>query len=271
MMAIDMDDSHRKGIGNSPTIVTIRRALGISKTYAIMTVVFMALAIVVWNPAYYSGVRHNASNSTASNSVAANAIAANSIAKIATSGPGSGIPFIAIPLDIIPALMVSTSVLILFVYDKNNGVFEYFLSLGMTQKDIYMRYLKATLLLALVIEAAFVVLDVVYISIIYGTAAAVLLLPVQLITLPFALAVLAFMVMAMMAFSSLQKTRAGSNQPLGFLVGWLATLPAYVTAILLPFETALHADIAVTIIIAMVSLAFLRASDRLISREKLLP
>lgn len=37
------------------------------------------------------------------------------------------------PLDVLPAMMLSMAVLILFVYDKNNGVLEYLFSLGMTQ------------------------------------------------------------------------------------------------------------------------------------------
>src|SRR6202011_2842298 len=55
---------------------------------------------------------------------------------------------ISVPLQVFAALAFTTPVLLLYVYDKNNGVLEYFLSLGMDQGDIYRRYLKAALILS---------------------------------------------------------------------------------------------------------------------------
>ena len=167
----------------------------------------------------------------ASNSTASNALAVNAIINVHCCGKWSegrfGTPLLVVPLDVVPLLMLATPVLLLFVYDKNNGVLEYLLSLGMTQRDIYMRYLKAALLLASIFFVIFVPATFAYGYAVYGAGAVATILPIPLIAVPFSLVVVSFMVMAMMAFSSLQKTRAGSNQPLGLIIGWLATTPGY--------------------------------------------
>src|SRR5271157_1315875 len=111
--------------------------------------------------------------------------------------------------------MILTPVVMLFVYDKNNGVLEYLLSLGMTQRDIYLRYLKAALLLVLIFSVLFVPAVLAYGYVVYGAGAVATILPIPFLAIPFSLAVTAVTIMAMMTFSSLQKTRAGSNQPLG--------------------------------------------------------
>ena len=51
-------------------------------------------------------------------------------------------------------LIFATPVILLYVYDKNNGVLEYLLSLGWNQSDIFKRYLKAALFLALTLFIA---------------------------------------------------------------------------------------------------------------------
>ena len=49
---------------------------------------------------------------------------------------------LAVPLMIFGILFFVTPVILLYVYDKNNGVLEYLLSLGWNQSDIFKRYLK---------------------------------------------------------------------------------------------------------------------------------
>ena len=171
----------------------------------------------------------------------------------------------------VPLLMIATPVVLLFVYDKNNGVLEYLLSLGMTQREIYMRYLKAALLLALVFSVIFVPAVLAYTYATQGASTVAKILPIPLLVIPFSLAVVAFMVIAMMAFSTLQKTRAGSNQPLGMIVGWLTTAPAYLVPFIFPFEVGIYADLAVAAIIAFVVFIFIASSGKLIRREKFLP
>lgn len=267
-------ESVKTGIWNAPTFVTARRALGISKTYIIIAVVMSVLAIAVWGNLMYVGVGATSAsnNSTASNALlGTNTIASNAIAAVSSSSAGSGTPLLALPLDMVPVLMLLTPVVLLFVYDKNNGVLEYLLSLGMTQIDIYMRYLKAALLLVSIFCILFLPAVLAYGYVVYGASAVAAILPIPLIAIPLALAVAAFMVQAMMTFSSLQKTRAGSNQPLGMIVGWLGTAPAYLVALILPFNLGLFADLALAVIIAIVALTFLLSSEKLVRREKLLP
>jgi hypothetical protein len=135
-----------------------------------------------------------------------------------------------------------------------------------------MRYLKATLLLAIIFSIIFVPAVLAYTYAFWGGAGTVAtILPIPLLVIPFSLAVVAFMVIAMMALSSLQKTMAGSNQPLGLAVGWLITVPAYLVPFIFPFEAALYSDLAIAAIIALVTFIFLMSSGKLIRREKFLP
>jgi hypothetical protein len=260
------------GIMNSPTIVTARRALGITKTYIAIAIFFSIMAIAVWgNVMYASSGSNSSSNTIASNTVAGNTIASNAIFVSALSGAGSGTPLLAVPLDMIPFLMVATPVVLLFVYDKNNGVLEYLLSLGMTQRDIYMRYLKATLLLVFIFSIIFVPADLAYTYVTQGASTVARILPIPLLAIPFSLAVVAFMVVSMMGFSALQKTRAGSNQPLGMVIGFIATVPGYLVPFIFSFEVGIYVDLAVAAIIAAIALIFLMSAGKLIRREKFLP
>ena len=77
--------------------------------------------------------------------------------------------------------------------------------------------------------------------------------------------------MAMMAFSSLQKQRAGANQPLGLALGALLVMPAYMSSFVLPFIVVVVVDLVETVVIAALSIALFLLSSRLIRREKLLP
>ena len=237
---MSIKENGKIGIMNGPTMVTARRALGISKIYLVISVFFSVLAIAVWGNVMYVG-------------------------------SSTGTPVLAVPLDMIPLLMIATPVVLLFVYDKNNGVLEYLLSLGMTQRDIYTRYLKATLLLAFIFSIIFAPAVLAYTYATQGAGTVAAILPIPLLVIPFSLAVVAFMVVAMMAFSSLQKTRAGSNQPLGLIVGWLITIPGYAVPFIFSFEAAIYADLASAAIIAVVVFIFLTSSGKLIRREKFLP
>ena len=264
-------EKRRVGMLNSPTIVTARRALGISKTYIAIAIFFSVLAIAIWGNVMYVGIgsANNASNST-SNTLAANAIRNVTIAASSKiSIPGT--PLLALPLDMVPLLMIVTPVVLLFVYDKNNGVLEYLLSLGMTQRDIYMRYLKAAILLSFTFAIIFVPIDLAYTYVTQGAATFAAVLPIPLLVIPFSLAVVSFMVMSMMAFSSLQKTRAGSNQPLGLAIGWVGTAPAYAMPFLLSFTNAIYADLGLSVAVAAIAMTILFSAGKLIRREKLLP
>lgn len=179
----------------------------------------------------------------------------------------AALPFIAVPLQAFAAIIFATPVLLLFVYDKNNGVLEYFLSLGMTQGDVYRRYLKAALILASAIVGFDVVIDLAA-GFILGSGS--LMLEVSGLVVGLALPVVCFGTLIMMSFSSLQKQRVGSNQPLGMAIGVFIVMPSYIGPLVVP-SLALAIDLLLAGVIIILSLVTYLSSSRLISREKLLP
>jgi hypothetical protein len=165
-------------------------------------------------------------------------------------------------------MTLTIPVILLFVYDKNNGVLERFLSLGLNQADIYKRYLKASLWLALTFLPIIIIL---YVAI--GSAVGIdltLLLKASGVLVLLALSVVTLLAMSMMAFSSLQKQRVGANQPLGLGIGGLVVIPYYIIPIVFPRD-AIFIELGVALVIGAVSIALLILSSKLISREKLLP
>jgi len=74
----------------------------------------------------------------------------------------------------------------------------------------------------------------------------------------------------MMAFSSLQKTPMGANQPLEVIIGIIPVFPTLIFPLVFP-SYAIIMDILIAIAILLVSIALLLSVDRLILREKLLP
>jgi hypothetical protein len=85
-----------------------------------------------------------------------------------------------------------------------------------------------------------------------------------------ALPVVSFDSLIMMSFSSLQKQRVGSNQPLGLTIGVLLVVPAYIVPLAVP-SIAFAFDFLLAGIIVVLSLLMYFLSSRLISRMKLLP
>jgi len=252
---------------SSQTVITARRALGLSKLYIAGAFFMSILALTVWNVGIYSGIS-GGTNATATNSSAAlNATLSASAGK----GIKSSLSLLSIPLYMIPIIMLVTSITILFVYDKGNGVFEYLLSIGMTQRDIYMRYLKASVLICVAYLTFFVPADIILYYVVQGAAGALAIIPVLALTCIISVSTITFMIMLMMAFSSLQKMRAGSNQPLAVLVGFASTIPIYIIPIVFHHNVAFVVDFAEAVVITIVALALLFSSERLIRREKLLP
>ncbi len=177
------------------------------------------------------------------------------------------IPYLAIPFQSLAAIFFATPVLLLFVYDKNNGVLEYLLSLGMSQRHIFRQYLKATLILALAIVGFDFIIDSLA-GVIEGKA--IFGLTVSGLVFLVALSAVSFGTMLMMLFSSLQKQRVGSNQPLGAAIGSILVLPSLYLPLIDP-SIAIWIDLILAVVIAGLSLLTFLLSSRLISREKLLP
>jgi hypothetical protein len=235
-------------------VILARRSISLSKTYPILGIFMAVLGLVV------SSVSRVVGN------LSAGGIPVNATS-VSPQNVSAGIPFIAVPLQAFAAIMYATPVLLLFVYDKNNGVLEYFLSLGMSQRDIYRRYLKAALILSSVLACFVVVVDIVAGVVENATG---LMLEVAGLVVLLSFPVVVFSTLIMMSFSSLQKQRVGSNQPLGMAIGVFIVFPTYFSPFLAPSLAPLI-DLLLAGIIVVISLVMYLSSSRLISREKLLP
>jgi len=178
-----------------------------------------------------------------------------------------GVPFIGVSFQALAATFFATPVLLLFVYDKNNGVLEYLLSLGMDQRDIFREYLKAALILAALLVTLDVMVDL-SVGVIVGTEGT--MLEISGLVVVVGLSAVSLGTMLMMSFSSLQKQRVGSNQPLGMAIGTFSILPSYFLPIALP-TLAFSVDLILAGVIVVLALLTFSLSSRLISREKFLP
>lgn len=235
-------------------VVIARRSVSLSKTYPILGVVLALMGLLISS---LSGVISN---------LPTNGVPVNTVGRSGLD-IASALPFIAVPLQAFAAIIFATPVLLLFVYDKNNGVLEYLLSLGMTQGDIYRRYLKAALILASAIAGFDVIIDLAA-GLILGRGA--LMLQVSGLVVALALPTVCFSALIMMSFSSLQKQRVGSNQPLGMALGVLLVMPSYLGPLVVP-SFALALDLLLAGLVVVLSLLMYLSASRLISREKLLP
>jgi len=167
-------------------------------------------------------------------------------------------------------LVFATPVTLLYVYDKNNGVLEYLLSLGWNQSDVFKQYLKAALLLALILftgEAAAILIA----GAIAGSMAVFTLDVLMLFLAAFmGFSVVSLVTVAMMAFSTLQKQRVGANTPLGMAIGVPFIFPTFYLSFL-GFSPELIIYLLLCSLAAALSAAMLLLSSRLIKREKMLP
>ncbi len=180
----------------------------------------------------------------------------------------NSIPLVSVALVSLSVLIFSMPVVMLFVFDKNTGVLEYLLSTGLDQLDVFKGYVKASLSLASILLAFSVVLNTA-IGIYLGTSLSSLASMVVL-TFAMGISVVLLATVSMMAFSSLQKTQMGANQPLGTIIGIIPILPALMVPFFFP-SYAMVIVISIAVVTALVSLALLLLSSRLIPREKLLP
>lgn len=177
-------------------------------------------------------------------------------------------PLLSIALLSMSAVLFALPVIMLYVYDKNNGVLEYLLSTGLDQLDIFKGYVKASLILATYLLIFAVILNTA-VGLLLGTS---LILLATIATLTFAIGISeVFLVsVCMVAFSSLQRTPMGANQPLGVVIGIIPMFPALILPIVFP-AYAIIFDLTIAAIILLASSALLLSTGRLIRREKLLP
>ena len=180
----------------------------------------------------------------------------------------SSFPLLSIALLSLSAVLFALPVIMLFVYDKNNGVLEYLLSTGLDQLDIFKGYVKASLVLATYLLVFAVILNTV-VGVLVGTSLT-LLATIAILTLTIGISEVFLVSVCMIAFSSLQRTPMGANQPLGVIIGIIPMFPALILPILFP-TYAIIVDLTIAAITLLASSALLLSTGRLIRREKLLP
>jgi hypothetical protein len=180
----------------------------------------------------------------------------------------SSFPLLSIALLSMAAVLFALPVIMLFVYDKNNGVLEYLLSTGLDQLDIFKGYVKASLVLATYLLVFAVILNTV-VGVMLGTSLT-LLASIAILTFAIGISEVFLVSVCMVAFSSLQRTPMGANQPLGVIIGVVPMFPALILPLAFP-AYAMVVDLSIAAVTLLASLALLLSTGRLIRREKLLP
>lgn len=180
----------------------------------------------------------------------------------------SSFPLLSIALLSLSAVLFALPVIMLFVYDKNNGVLEYLLSTGLDQLDIFKGYVKASLVLASYLLVFAIILNTV-VGVLLGTSLTILV-SIAILSFVIGISEVFLVSVCMVAFSSLQRTPMGANQPLGVIIGVVPMFPALILPLVFP-TYAIVVDLTIAGVTLIISLALLLSVGRLISREKLLP
>ncbi len=180
----------------------------------------------------------------------------------------SSFPLLSVALLSMSAVLFALPVIMLYVYDKNNGVLEYLLSTGLDQLDVFKGYVKASLVLASRLLVFAVILNTA-VGVLLGTSLT-LLATIAILAFAIGISEVFLVSVCMVAFSSLQRTPMGANQPLGVVIGIIPMFPALILPIVFP-AYAIIVDLTIAAITLLASSALLLSTGRLIRREKLLP
>jgi hypothetical protein len=229
--------------------VTMRRSVRLSRTYFILGAAMSVYGVVLAN--ILSLVPADSANPASTSINLMNSF-----------------PFLSVALLSLSALLFSLPVVMLFVYDKNSGVLEYLLSTGLDQFDIFKGYVNASLSLATYLLVFSTILNTA-LGAYLGTSLGLLAI-MAVLTFVIGISEVFLVTISMMAFSSLQKTPMGANQPLGVVIGIVPMFPALILPLVFPSH-AIEIDLLIAAATLLVSLALLLSTKRLILREKLLP
>jgi len=186
----------------------------------------------------------------------------------ASAGVGNitfALGFLVVPFSAMVGLIITMPIYLLFVADKNTGLLEYLLAVGMGQRDVFWGYMKAALGLALVGMGPMILLNLVLAR--AGFANAAIETGLGLLT---GFSDVALVTVLMTAFSSMQRKPTGMNSPVGITIGIFLVLPELFLVALLGPEIV-WLDLALGIAIFVCAAFLLTSIDRLIVREKLLP
>ncbi len=228
---------------------TMRRSLRLSRTYSILGIMITVYGVFLSN--LMSVIPSNSPAAAPTPTELMNAF-----------------PLLSVALLSLSSVLFSLPVIMLFVYDKNNGVLEYLLSTGLDQLDVFKGYVKASLVLATGLLVFAIILNTI-VGVFLGTALS-LLVTIAFLTFTIGISEVFLVSVCMMAFSSLQKTPMGANQPLGIIVGVIPMFPALILPLIFPLY-AVIIDFSVSAATLVGSLVLLLSIGRLIIREKLLP
>ena len=182
-----------------------------------------------------------------------------------TVNVGAVMGSIIVPIGALVGLISATPVFFLFVYDKNAGVLEYLLAVGMTQREVFSGYLKAALALSLIVMAPGVLLNFILSpnGLLYGAES----VAISLVT---GLADVALVTVLMTGFSSMQRRPSGMNSPLGVGVGIVPVFPSLILGVVMG-PSLFWVEGAIAVVIFAIAAALLLSLDRMVSREKFLP
>ena len=187
------------------------------------------------------------------------------------SGNGNAVPLgdilglLVVPTGALVGLVITTPVYLLFVNDKNAGVLEYLLAVGMNQRDVFMGYMKASVMLSLVAMVPVILINTAFMAPGLG-----LTLLGDALALATGVSDVALVTVLMTSFSSMQRRPSGMNSPLGITIGVLFLIPEFLLISLLgPRIVWIEGIVALGLLVVVSSLLF--SLDRLIKREKLLP
>jgi hypothetical protein len=172
---------------------------------------------------------------------------------------------LVVPIGALVGLVITTPVYLLFVNDKNSGVLEYLLAVGMDQRDIFLGYLKGAVMLSLVALTPVVLVNTAFMN---GGLQSTLL--GDLLAVTTGISDVALVTVLMTGFSSLQKRPTGMNSPIGITIGVLILIPELILV------SALRAEIVwvegiIAVALFVVSLLLVLSFERFVKREKLLP
>jgi hypothetical protein len=175
------------------------------------------------------------------------------------------LPLMLIPFASILGLLITTPVNLLFVHDKNVGVLEYLLAVGMDQREIFVGYFKAAIALCVA-----VVSPIIMISIFFSPTGFYNTVLLDIIAAVTSISDVSMVTILTMAFSSMQRRPTGINTPLGITIGMILILPE--VFLLLSFGPSVFwVDVGMALLIFIFSVSMLLLVNSLISREKFLP
>ncbi|QQG48388.1 MAG: hypothetical protein HY247_06495 [archaeon] len=172
---------------------------------------------------------------------------------------------IVVPLAALIGLVITTPVYLLFVNDKNSGVLEYLLAVGMDQREIFLGYLKASVALSLVALVPVLLIHTAFMSSgLWGTLFG------SGLALATGVSDVALVTVLMTTFSSMQRRPTGMNSPLGITVGVFFIMPEIFLVSLLR-TAAVYLEVGVALTLLVLAVGFLLSLGRVVRREKLLP